>query len=647
MARITLNQLKIENFKGLKSFELNVDGDNAAITAENGIGKTTVYDAFLWLLFGKDSTGRKDFEIRPLNRHNQPIKGVVLAVEADIDIDGVRQTFRKEHHEKVVKGQLRGYETLCWIKEVPRKVGEYAEYIAEIISEDTFKVLTDLHFFNSKFHWSDRRKVLLAIAGEIGSPEGFGELLAGLNGRTVDEYKKVLSEQKKRHVKERDEINPRIDEILKGLEHPEIDKMELFDRRTNLTADILRLKKSRQDLHGQETERQKRIDRKADLVLDKTVREGELKTDTSGVDALLEEKSKIAAEVAKAEQLASTAENEIGIAKAKMTALNNETISWLISLNAVRDEYKELEAKPETSVCYACGQKLPEDKVADNEAKRENRLTNITARGDGFKARVDANKKQVVALSDNIKLLDGVLEQSKYDALQTQSNASRRLVEIDEAIKNRPTTPPEQDEAWTKIVAEIAKVEKEIGKPVSEQLEAIESERTTKEAELTALNEELAQADRMVKDRARIEELEAKEKELAQKIADIEKQLADIEKYKAAQSTLITDAVNGKFEAVEFKMFKELLNGGLEECCEAIYKGIPYPDMSSGQKIYCGIDIVNVLSEHYGVSVPMFIDHSESMTMPIESNSQTIELFAQKGVKQLQVKTKSERKAVA
>lgn len=644
MSRIQLNWLKIENFKGLHSFELTTDGDNAVITAENGIGKTTVYDAFLWLLFDKDSTGRKDFEVRPLDRRNQPIKGVVLAVEAELAFDGTPHVFKKEHHEKVVKEQLRGYETLCWIDEVPKKVGEYADYIAELISEETFKLLTDLHFFNGKFHHTERRKVLLEIAGDVGTPEGFDELLAALNGRSIKDYKNVLSEQKKRHVKERDEINPRIDEILKGLEHPACDVAELEKRREELVEEVTKLKIRRQGLVGKETERLHRIDGKNELVLAKAVREGELKTDTSGVDTLLKEKAQIATEVAKAEQLVSTAENEIGIAKAKMTDLFIEAAQYLATLNRIRDEYNTANGKPETSICYACGQMLPKDKYLENAEKREIQLKEITARGDELKGKVEDNKKVVVALSDNIKLLTKIYEESSNEMLRTQDKAIKRFAEIKEAIKTRPTILPNSDAQWVKIVLEIGKVEKEIGQPVAEQLEAIEAERTTKEAEFTALNEELAQADRIVKDRARIEWLEAKEKELAQLIAGIEKQLADIERYKATQSTLITAAVNTKFKAVRFKMFKELLNGGLEECCEATYIGIPYPDMSFGQQIYCGIDIVNVLSEHYGVSVPMFIDHSESMTMPIEAHSQTIELVAQKGVKELQVEIKSERK---
>ena len=84
---------------------------------------------------------------------------------------------------------------------MPKKVGEFQDYITELIPEENFKLLTDLHFFNSKLHWKDRRLFLLDIAGKIETPKGFDELLAALNGRTVEEYKTVLAGQKKRHTK--------------------------------------------------------------------------------------------------------------------------------------------------------------------------------------------------------------------------------------------------------------------------------------------------------------------------------------------------------------------------------------------------------------------------------------------------------------
>jgi len=98
--QIKLNKLKIENFKGLKIFEVELEGKNATIKAENGIGKTSIYDAFLYLLFSKDSTGRNDFELRPLDKRRKPIKGLTLSIEAELDFDGTVHTFRKEQLRK-------------------------------------------------------------------------------------------------------------------------------------------------------------------------------------------------------------------------------------------------------------------------------------------------------------------------------------------------------------------------------------------------------------------------------------------------------------------------------------------------------------------------------------------------------------------
>jgi DNA repair exonuclease SbcCD ATPase subunit len=497
MSRITLNNLKIEMFKGIQSFILNLDGSNAVVIAENGVGKTTIYDSFLWLLFGKDSTGRKEFEVRPLDRRNHPIKGVVVASEAEIGIDGVNHVFRKEHHEKVVKKQLRGYETLCWIDEVPMKVGEYAEYIAKIISEEHFKLLTDLHFFNSKMKWTERRKVLLEIAGEIEQPEGFDDLIAAMNGRPIDKYKTVLSEQKKRYVKERDEINPRIDEILKGLEHPTEDTTELALRRDKFKDAIERLKADRQKLHDLEADRQAIRTKIADLTLSRTKREGDLANDMSGVQKLLDEKAQIAKDVADAEQLEQTAESSLNLAVSKKAQVESEQEILMKKLEEIRNERKASEAEPAEATCYACKQKLPAEKIKENESKRQNWIAGLMNKGIKLRDAVNVLTKQVEALSDNIKLLTKTHDEVKAELEQAREKANSRLTEIDEAIQNRPTIPPDQDEEWNKITAEITKLESELGEPVEDQLMAIDKERTSAQSELEGINEALAQADRM------------------------------------------------------------------------------------------------------------------------------------------------------
>ncbi len=636
MSLIKLNKLQIENFKGIKSFEFNVDGSNVSVEAENGIGKTTIYDAFLFLFFGKDSTGRKDFELRPLDSENQPIKGLTLVVRATLDIDGTIHVLHKEHHEKVVKGQLRGYETLCWIDEVPKKVGEFNDYIAELIPEDTFKLLTDLHFFNAKMHWTDRRTVLLDIAGEIGSPEGFNELLSSLNGRDINEYKKVLVEQKKRLVKEQSEINPRIDEIQRNLDnYVETDTESLNKKRTAVKNKIQSLKEERAIIAAKEKERQHNIDLLNSLKGKKVHREAALKSDMSGIQNLLNERSEISAAIAKKEQTVASIEGRLGISNLGIKTTQNKIDRLLSTRNTIYVEYSTLSEEPTKGTCYACGQTLPKEQLDKNKEHRKQQLSEITERGDKAKKAIEEKRKILDELDKENKEVQAELDKAKVELSEAKEQKESRFAEINAAIEAHETPPPKKDEEWQKICVEIANVEKQIGSPVTEQVEKIDNELSEKNTELEEINNALAQSDNMKQAKARIEELNNKEKQLAQQIADAEKQLADIEQYKAEQNQLITSSVNNKFQHVEFKMFKELINGGCEECCESTLNGIPFADMSSGQQILVGLDIVNVLSEHYGLSVPLFIDHAESMTLPIETRGQVVKLIAQKGYKKL------------
>ncbi len=636
--KIKLNRLNIENFKGIKTLEADFMGFNATILGENGTGKTTVFDAFLWLLFSKDSTGRKDFELRPLDEGNQAIKGLVTLVEADIDFDGRIQTLRKENHEKVTKGQIAGYETLCWINQVPKKVGEYSDYIKDIINEDTFKLLTDLHYFNKILHWKDRRKVLLDIAGKIEIPEGFEELIKALDGRKIDEFKQVLADQKKRLVKERDEISPRIDEINKGLAtYAKVDNQAIDKDRQAVKAEIDTLDKKRQDILSQEKVRQGSIEHLNQLKAAKLSREFELKNDTSGVQKYLDEKTKTEQAVAKVKQSVVDVESEI---KAEQRDLQNKIAdkdNCLKMLEPVRKSFEDLSKPLDGLNCAACGQKLPQDKIAELEKNRKANLKAIINKGNALKADIDNYKTAIAESEEKIKSLNTKLEQAKIQVQEAEKYKTERFAKIDEIIKSKPAPDFTKDEKWQKITADIAKTEKTIGEPVTAQIEAIETQRKAKEEELTVFNTALANADNAKKAALRIKELEAKEKELAQQIADVERMVTMIGEYIAAESKKIEYAVNSKFKHVNFKLFSENLNGSIEDCCEAMLNGVPYSDMSCGQKIIVGIDIINVLSIRYGLSVVLFIDNAESLTLPMEANSQVIRLIADGNHKQVTV----------
>jgi DNA repair protein SbcC/Rad50 len=261
----------------------------------------------------------------------------------------------------------------------------------------------------------------------------------------------------------------------------------------------------------------------------------------------------------------------------------------------------------------------------------------INKKGCYCKAEIDEVQSAIEKLQKELTAYQGELVKAQKDLRDAETAKAKRFAEIENLMKSNKTIPPEQDQVWQSINAEIARASAGIEVSVSDQMQIIQDEKIKKSDELEMLNNVLAQADNTAKSKLRIKELEAKEKELAQQIADVEKQLADIGEYTKQVSALIESAVNGKFKHVTFKLFEQLQNGNIEDTCVAMLNGVPYADMSYGQRIFVGIDIINVLSEHYGLSVPLFIDNAEGLTLPVEAQSQVIQLFAQKGITKLTV----------
>ena len=659
---IELHRITIESFKGIKHFDFTPDGHNASLIGANGTGKTSVFDAFLWLLFGKDSTGRKQFDLRPLDGENMPIKGLTLSVECVLSVDGVIHTLTKNHTEKVVKKQIRGFETACYIDEVPKKAGEFEEWISSIISEDTFKLLTDLHYFSEKLHWQDRRKVLLSIIGEVGTPEGFENLNALLNGRTIEDCKKVLANQKKQYEKEQSEINPRIDELQRSLDsYAGGDTTDNQTRRDAAKAKIDALDKQRTALSASEQARSAKIDQVNRLKVERSQRE--IKLASLGLSSVHKEKAGI-------ESALEERRNALRQARAALNAHNDELVSTqrtqtnkLELLNQIREHHARVTAKiiedvPQTDLnCNTCGQKLPPEMIAAVEKNRKARVA--------IERQEKADKLASIANEGTKVHAECVALKQKIDALQTKKielteaiNKSQTLVQEAEAdridrfavlaeIEKTNKVNPETDAEWVELGKQIAELEQQIGNPVSEQLRVIDTQRAAINDELAEINKALANADNAKKSALRIKELEQQEKDIAQKIADVERQLAEIDDYKSQQSAKIEAAVNGRFKHVNFKLFNTLLNGSIEDCCEAMLDGVPYADCSTGQKILIGVDIINVLSAHYGVSVPLVVDNAESLTYPLESTAQTIRLFAKEDVKKLKATVEKQTAAVA
>ena len=226
--QIKIYNLKLKNFKGIKELEIVFNGQDTNIYGKNATGKTTIFDAFKWLFFDKDSNDRKDFNIKTLDENNNPIHFLEHEVEATLIIDGQDITFKKMFKEKWVKrrGQeqqeFAGHETSYWIDEVPIKKKDYEEKINSIIPENLFKLITDPSFFNNQMSWKERRELLINISGTditdetiLNSNEQFEILKENLEGRTIEDYRKVLAAKIKELNNEKEKIQIRINEVTK------------------------------------------------------------------------------------------------------------------------------------------------------------------------------------------------------------------------------------------------------------------------------------------------------------------------------------------------------------------------------------------------------------------------------------------------
>jgi len=652
--RMQIGKVKYENFKCFKSFEADFRYRNALVKAANGKGKTALADGVDWGLYDKASDGRKKFGIRPVDRnpdsphYGEAIPSLVVAVEIPLRIDGTVQTFRKEQHEKTDKGGKLSYPNKYWIDGYAMPEGKYKQAIANIIPEDKLKMLIDPDYFNNdkKYSRPERRETLVDMAGKIGTPAGFDTLLERLNGHKAADEKKRLRDSRTLFEEEQHDNKVCIGEKQRQLDEyvQAPGQAELESKRNGIKEKIADLGKQRTELLGKEKERAALNEKANDLTSQLSKRESEIKNDTSGQQTLLDEKAKLELEHANKTQALVILQSQIQSANTNIESLQNDIDKSQETLKFIRAEYKIADKTPTADTCYACGQSLPADKLADNMNKKQTALAAITERSEKFRLAVKERKQQLTVQQGKLSELIKDRTDLTADLKTAEQAKNTRIAKINEAIKNRPESNPADDKDWQELTAEIEKVKAQIGEPVSVQLEKIEARKQTAEAELEAINKTLNAADEIKKAGDRITDLEIRQKEIAQLIADINGQLDELGRYQVAQSRMVEAQVNGMFEHITFRLFGFFQNGDVDDSvCVAVLDGVPYPDMSAGQQIYCGIDCINTLSDYYGVELPMFIDHDESISLPIEAKSQVIELRMERGVKELQITLEAEQ----
>ncbi|MFQ8748624.1 MAG: AAA family ATPase [Alistipes finegoldii] len=407
---IKIKSITLRNFKGLRDVSFDFDGRNATIIGDNGTGKTTIFDALTWVLFGKDSHNSTDIDIKTIDATGEPMHRAEHFVEVALDVDGSAQTLRRTYREIWSKprgsSDLRfvGHESAFAVNGV--EVGTKAAYdkiISEWINDNVFRMLTDPMYFNTRVDWKGRRAALLALVGDnidrTAIQAQFADLLAEMNGEPLADFKARLATEKRKNKKELETFGPKI-EAYQNTMPPAEDyaalEQEITQRESVAANEIAAYQRQIDALDTQiadaskiDEETQAAHDRRLKKVLDikkslsdhidarlTAARRYNSDRDAAIMDAQAKADS-ILREIEKTETTANSKRDTLEACVKKQANIKS-------ALDSMRAKY-EAEKKAafeyvDATTCYACGQPLPAATIEEARRAARERLREAPAR---------------------------------------------------------------------------------------------------------------------------------------------------------------------------------------------------------------------------------------------------------------------------
>jgi DNA repair exonuclease SbcCD ATPase subunit len=663
--KIILKELSITNFKGIKS-QIVYPGKVTNIYGKNEAGKSSLFDAFTWLLFDKDSSDRTKFNIK--NTVDTDLNRADHEVQAVLDVDGRTITLKKIYREIWTKkrgnasAEFTGNEAVYYWDDVPLKMADFQQRIAGLLKETQFKLITNTRYFNEVLTWQQRRECLMHVAGEItndqvldsimtiSNKDAFSDLINLLNEKkSLDDIKKQLAAEKKKIRDGLEQIPARIDELRRSIaDMPDFVKLtaNLKTKKAELSTVDTQLLDASKALNEKQKEQRE---------LQNSIYNLLSKQDTIRHDY----RTKLESEDRTARQDIDTCRSTVMSLNRKVenigkeiTEVSNKITSAQEQQSKLRKQWEEVDAEvfkfDETQcACPTCGQSLPEADISEKKSSLEGnfnttksaRKESITTQGKNLGDKIAELRRELNALNEqkediNTQLLS---EQETLKSLEASFTQPRPISDrIDEAIAS--------DKEYVQLEEKIFSVRVNLDAnklaPQTGNAELLDKKKFLT-AEIESLNQQMAKKEQIESAEKRIAALQDEEAKLSQEIADKEQTEFACEQFIKAKMDLVESRIAEKFKYVTFKMFERQVNAGEKETCETLYNGVPYSDLNTAGKALAGIDIINTLSREFDTYAPIFIDNRESVTWIPETESQIINLIVSPEDHTLRVETES------
>ena len=620
MKHIKLKRLSASYFKGIRQITIDFT-ELVSVKGRNASGKTTLLDAFTWLLFGKDSQGRTDFQIRPIDENGQTIDNIDITVEATLEVDGEIVVLEKKQSQVWTKKRgstvatFSGNKNEMTINGFPSSQKDYDARIADILDESLFSLMTDPMRFAS-LPWKDQREILLRFVSEITDQDvleldevRFAPVAADILAAGAEASKDKATALLKRLKEDQKAYPVRIDEAMRN-KTDAMPEEQLIGRKAKIETELKAVQKELSDVSA--------ASKSVSDVQDEIIK---VKMEIGSIKEKVEAKN--AQRRMDASQAVTNALMELMQLEQKRDRLCDQKASLEKSIEdneaEIQDlakQYKEVKSRAmpsDATICPTCGREFPADRIEEVKKEFESRkgrdLDRIGNRGQSYRNMVNAYKQKLEQInSEGESLTEKVAEADKKHKQAQKAAAGVQAI----------------DYTSTKEYAQLEARMIDLNEKLSQMDDGDERRRAVKEREnalqeaLDDVNRSLSAVEANKRIDARIEELKAAQRECGQKVADAEQALYLIEEFMKLKMDTLSDRINSHFEKVRFKLFKTLINGAVQPTCvmQMASNGsyVDYPNLNHGAQIIAGLDVINALSTLYDVSAPVWIDNAECLS---------------------------------
>lgn len=700
MKTVRLKSLTLKNYRGIQDLTIDANGQSAYIYGRNRAGKSTVYDAYLELITGKDSLNRTAYNIKPTDHNGAPIFGIETSISGVFIVNGFDKEIKRTYKEKyttVIETGERKYDGLSTYYEIDGrsiKTGkEFQQTITEVFgSDEVFKLLSNPHYFSGTLHWKERRNLLMQIANvsddEVVSKfKSSPELLDGIRKyETIDNYKKKLADDRLSSEKELSAIQVRIDENKSKIK-ADIDFNNLRIQKENIEAQIKEIDVLLSSDSESEQQKEKELSElklklikinseiagiktKTELDVDKRIKDSQqeyenLVSQKSSIDKVIGELQKD--EKRKTDKLA-LLRAEVENLRKSWTENNGKTAKSLkefsgtfqtVELPDTFEEFIEILTKFSSESTFVLQSIVSDDNASYLPTVRDAFVQSINlidsylgTEGkkkeyeDYLKRFNEAKTKKLAEIkteADNLKIeierlgvdIDEIKKQISENSQKLADLSGEMLLSYDDILKDQDkdkyvSIQLSKDTKYQQLKSEKTAIEKQISDKENENKDEKKEELKAQKLELSSkipyIVEQLQQ-EKINKDcENRIKELDSETRKISESIAGIRKLEHEVSQFAKFKVDEIESKINGLFSHVSFQLFETTLDGKYNEICETSLNGVKWGTINTEGKINSGLDIINTLSEYYGVSLPIFLDNRESVTNIIDTGTQTINL---------------------